>query len=118
MLFIFDHVSKFHYTLSIFEGSECDGNVVHSLKFIVLWNNMSNLNDCSWFNCLVLPTCNVDSSMIRTYSKGEHWIDSTYVDIQQPMLVYVFKEKRLGYDHNKEGTVNALVLSFPMGLSS
>ena len=34
MLFIFDHVSKFHYTMSIFEGSQCDGNEFFLSKFL------------------------------------------------------------------------------------
>eukprot|EP00249_Psilotum_nudum_P020863 c27878_g4_i1 orf=38-1276(+) len=39
-------------------------------------------------------------------------IDSTEVDIRLPMLVYVSREKRPGYDHNKKaGAMNALVRS-------
>ncbi|KAG0493958.1 hypothetical protein HPP92_004952 [Vanilla planifolia] len=42
---------------------------------------------------------------------GEHpFIDFTGVDIRVPMLVYVSREKRPGYDHNKKaGAMNALV---------
>ena len=37
-------------------------------------------------------------------------IDLTEVDIRLPLLVYVSREKRLGYDHNKKaGAMNALV---------
>ncbi|RWR94241.1 cellulose synthase-like protein D5 [Cinnamomum micranthum f. kanehirae] len=37
-------------------------------------------------------------------------IDSTEVDIRLPMLVYVSREKRPGYDHNKKaGAMNSLV---------
>ncbi|KAI5656368.1 hypothetical protein M9H77_25161 [Catharanthus roseus] len=39
-------------------------------------------------------------------------IDLTEVDIRLPMLVYVSREKRPGYDHNKKaGAMNALVRS-------
>ncbi|KAL2945298.1 Cellulose synthase-like protein D5 [Bienertia sinuspersici] len=41
---------------------------------------------------------------------GDNLIDSTDVDIRLPMLVYVSREKRPGYDHNKKaGAMNALV---------
>ncbi|KAI4349706.1 hypothetical protein L6164_010267 [Bauhinia variegata] len=41
---------------------------------------------------------------------GERLIDTTDVDIRLPMLVYVSREKRPGYDHNKKaGAMNALV---------
>ncbi|KAJ9171766.1 hypothetical protein P3X46_015084 [Hevea brasiliensis] len=41
---------------------------------------------------------------------GENMIGTTEVDIRLPMLVYVSREKRLGYDHNKKaGAMNALV---------
>ncbi|KAK7284608.1 hypothetical protein RJT34_19357 [Clitoria ternatea] len=41
---------------------------------------------------------------------GENLIDTTDVDIRLPMLVYVSREKRPGYDHNKKaGAMNALV---------
>ncbi|KAH9605587.1 hypothetical protein KSS87_004836 [Heliosperma pusillum] len=41
---------------------------------------------------------------------GENLIDTTKVDIRLPMLVYVSREKRPGYDHNKKaGAMNALV---------
>lgn len=40
----------------------------------------------------------------------ESMIDFTDVDIRLPMLVYVSREKRPGYDHNKKaGAMNALV---------
>ncbi|GMJ01042.1 CELLULOSE SYNTHASE LIKE D5, cellulose synthase-like D5, SALT OVERLY SENSITIVE 6 [Hibiscus trionum] len=43
-------------------------------------------------------------------SDGENLIDTTKVDIRLPMLVYVSREKRPGYDHNKKaGAMNALV---------
>jgi cellulose synthase-like protein len=39
-------------------------------------------------------------------------LDFTEVDIRLPMLVYVSREKRPGYDHNKKaGAMNALVRS-------
>uniref|UniRef100_A0A0D9Y081 Uncharacterized protein n=1 Tax=Leersia perrieri TaxID=77586 RepID=A0A0D9Y081_9ORYZ len=41
---------------------------------------------------------------------GGGLIDTTGVDIRLPMLVYVSREKRPGYDHNKKaGAMNALV---------
>lgn len=41
---------------------------------------------------------------------GENLFDTTEVDIRLPMLVYVSREKRPGYDHNKKaGAMNALV---------
>ncbi|KAF3583335.1 hypothetical protein F2Q69_00025672 [Brassica cretica] len=41
---------------------------------------------------------------------SENLIDTTEVDIRLPMLVYVSREKRPGYDHNKKaGAMNALV---------
>ncbi|KAJ7551251.1 hypothetical protein O6H91_06G006900 [Diphasiastrum complanatum] len=40
----------------------------------------------------------------------ENLIDTTDLDIRLPMLVYVSREKRPGYDHNKKaGAMNALV---------
>lgn len=43
-------------------------------------------------------------------SDEENIIDTTDVDIRLPMLVYVSREKRPGYDHNKKaGAMNALV---------
>ncbi|KAH6754834.1 cellulose synthase-like D5 [Perilla frutescens var. hirtella] len=40
----------------------------------------------------------------------ENLIDTTDVDIRMPMLVYVSREKRPGFDHNKKaGAMNALV---------
>lgn len=40
----------------------------------------------------------------------ENFIDSLDVDIRMPMLVYVSREKRPGFDHNKKaGAMNALV---------
>ena len=37
-------------------------------------------------------------------------IDLTEIDIRLPLLVYVSREKRPGYDHNKKaGAMNALV---------
>ncbi|KAL2642043.1 hypothetical protein R1flu_009630 [Riccia fluitans] len=40
----------------------------------------------------------------------ENLIDTSDVDIRLPMLVYVSREKRPGYDHNKKaGAMNALV---------
>ncbi|KAI5424956.1 cellulose synthase-like protein D5 [Lathyrus oleraceus] len=45
-----------------------------------------------------------------TEADGDNLIDSTDVDIRLPMLVYVSREKRPGYDHNKKaGAMNALV---------
>ncbi|KAK8923486.1 Cellulose synthase-like protein D1 [Platanthera zijinensis] len=41
---------------------------------------------------------------------GHHFIDFTNVDIRTPTLIYVSREKRPGYDHNKKaGAMNALV---------
>jgi cellulose synthase-like protein len=42
---------------------------------------------------------------------GDHpYLDLTGVDIRLPMFVYVSREKRKGYDHNKKaGAMNALV---------
>lgn len=41
---------------------------------------------------------------------GENLIDTSEVDVRLPMLVYVSREKRPGYDHNKKaGAMNALV---------
>ncbi|XP_015892030.2 cellulose synthase-like protein D5 [Ziziphus jujuba] len=41
---------------------------------------------------------------------GENLLDTTEVDIRLPMLVYVSREKRPGYDHNKKaGAMNSLV---------
>ncbi|KAG0474226.1 hypothetical protein HPP92_016083 [Vanilla planifolia] len=41
-----------------------------------------------------------------------HLIDTTTIDIRLPLLVYVSREKRPGYDHNKKaGAMNALVRS-------
>ncbi|KMT05916.1 hypothetical protein BVRB_7g164970 [Beta vulgaris subsp. vulgaris] len=41
---------------------------------------------------------------------GENLINTTEVDIRVPLLVYVSREKRPGYDHNKKaGAMNALV---------
>ncbi|KAL3695973.1 hypothetical protein R1sor_010049 [Riccia sorocarpa] len=40
----------------------------------------------------------------------ENLIDTTDIDVRLPMLVYVSREKRPGYDHNKKaGAMNALV---------
>lgn len=42
----------------------------------------------------------------------ENLIDSSEIDIRLPLLVYVSREKRPGYDHNKKaGAMNALVRS-------
>ncbi|XP_059306742.1 cellulose synthase-like protein D3 [Lycium ferocissimum] len=50
-----------------------------------------------------------DESMHGTAADGS-MIDFTEVDIRLPMLVYVSREKRPGYDHNKKaGAMNALV---------
>ena len=41
---------------------------------------------------------------------SEGFLDLTDVDIRLPLLVYVSREKRPGYDHNKKaGAMNALV---------
>jgi hypothetical protein len=40
----------------------------------------------------------------------DNLIDTSDIDIQLPMLVYVSWEKCLGYDHNKKaGAMNALI---------
>uniref|UniRef100_A0AB38Z7E5 Glycosyltransferase 2 family n=1 Tax=Paeonia suffruticosa TaxID=45171 RepID=A0AB38Z7E5_PAESU len=45
-----------------------------------------------------------------TEADGENLIDTTEVDTRLPMLVYVSREKRPGYDHNKKvRAMNALV---------
>ena len=42
----------------------------------------------------------------------EQLIDYSYTDVRLPMFVYVSREKRPGYDHNKKaGAMNALVRS-------
>ncbi|CAH9144471.1 unnamed protein product [Cuscuta epithymum] len=46
----------------------------------------------------------------NTTGEGNTAIDLTEVDIRLPLLVYVSREKRPGYDHNKKaGAMNALV---------
>ncbi|XP_072998241.1 cellulose synthase-like protein D4 [Typha latifolia] len=48
--------------------------------------------------------------VIGTEANDSNLIDTTGVDIRLPMLVYVSREKRPGYDHNKKaGAMNALV---------
>ncbi|KAB5569490.1 hypothetical protein DKX38_003283 [Salix brachista] len=43
-------------------------------------------------------------------ANGESLLDTTEIDIRLPMLVYVSREKRPGFDHNKKaGAMNALV---------
>ncbi|KAL8143019.1 hypothetical protein V2J09_016051 [Rumex salicifolius] len=43
-------------------------------------------------------------------SDADNLIDTTEVDVRLPLLVYVSREKRPGYDHNKKaGAMNALV---------
>ncbi|XP_027930160.1 cellulose synthase-like protein D5 [Vigna unguiculata] len=43
-------------------------------------------------------------------AEGDNLIDTTDVDIRLPLLVYVSREKRPAYDHNKKaGAMNALV---------
>ncbi|KAE9613271.1 hypothetical protein Lal_00027332 [Lupinus albus] len=50
-----------------------------------------------------------DEPLAGTTSESTN-IDLTEVDIRLPMLVYVSREKRPGYDHNKKaGAMNALV---------
>ncbi|XP_052187683.1 cellulose synthase-like protein D5 [Diospyros lotus] len=45
-----------------------------------------------------------------TEADGENLINTTDVDTRLPMLVYVSREKRPGFDHNKKaGAMNALV---------
>ena len=44
------------------------------------------------------------------HGDSEGFIDLNDVDIRLPLLVYVSREKRPGYDHNKKaGAMNALV---------
>ncbi|CAN8256056.1 unnamed protein product [Cochlearia groenlandica] len=44
------------------------------------------------------------------HGESEGFLDLTDVDIRLPLLVYVSREKRPGYDHNKKaGAMNALV---------
>ncbi|KAK1291147.1 Cellulose synthase-like protein D5 [Acorus calamus] len=48
--------------------------------------------------------------VMGTEADDETLIDMTGVDVRLPMLVYVSREKRPGYDHNKKaGAMNALV---------
>ncbi|XP_010931704.1 cellulose synthase-like protein D5 [Elaeis guineensis] len=48
--------------------------------------------------------------VMGTEANEHNLIDTTGVDIRLPMLVYVSREKRPGYDHNKKaGAMNALV---------
>ncbi|KAF2304744.1 hypothetical protein GH714_037794 [Hevea brasiliensis] len=55
----------------------------------------------------VSPT---NAEPVQAEADGENMIDTTEVDIRLPMLVYVSREKRPGYDHNKKaGAMNALV---------
>lgn len=50
------------------------------------------------------------SNMSEASEEDKGPIDLTDVDIRLPMLVYVSREKRPGYDHNKKaGAMNALV---------
>ncbi|KAH7287526.1 hypothetical protein KP509_32G060200 [Ceratopteris richardii] len=50
------------------------------------------------------------SEPVQGGSDSENLIDAQDVDIRLPMLVYVSREKRPGYDHNKKaGAMNALV---------
>lgn len=47
---------------------------------------------------------------LRSKEANESTIDLTEVDLRLPMLVYISREKRPGYDHNKKaGAMNALV---------
>ncbi|KAG6555351.1 hypothetical protein Mapa_002577 [Marchantia paleacea] len=55
---------------------------------------------------LAPPTC----EPIMGGPDEENLIDTTDIDVRLPMLVYVSREKRPGYDHNKKaGAMNALV---------
>ncbi|XP_077218485.1 cellulose synthase-like D5 [Tasmannia lanceolata] len=48
--------------------------------------------------------------VMGTLSDDVNLIDTSEVDVRLPMLVYVSREKRPGYDHNKKaGAMNALV---------
>lgn len=48
--------------------------------------------------------------VLGSEADGENLIDTTEVDTRLPMLVYVSREKKPGYDHNKKaGAMNALV---------
>eukprot|EP00250_Pteridium_aquilinum_P015370 c22547_g1_i1 orf=325-3750(-) len=50
------------------------------------------------------------SEPLKGGSDDENLLDMQEVDIRLPMLVYVSREKRHGYDHNKKaGAMNALV---------
>ncbi|CAI9095293.1 OLC1v1031211C1 [Oldenlandia corymbosa var. corymbosa] len=51
-----------------------------------------------------------DEPLLGTTANENSPLDLTDVDIRLPMLVYVSREKRPGYDHNKKaGAMNALV---------
>uniref|UniRef100_A0A0E0DVP7 Cellulose synthase-like protein D2 n=1 Tax=Oryza meridionalis TaxID=40149 RepID=A0A0E0DVP7_9ORYZ len=53
-----------------------------------------------------------DDPLYGTSGEEGRPLDFTEVDIRLPMLVYVSREKRPGYDHNKKaGAMNALVRS-------
>ncbi|KAG6700068.1 hypothetical protein I3842_08G093200 [Carya illinoinensis] len=57
----------------------------------------------------MLAPPNVES-VYGAEADAENLIDTTEVDIRLPMLAYVSREKRPGYDHNKKaGAMNALV---------
>ncbi|PKI45378.1 hypothetical protein CRG98_034183 [Punica granatum] len=51
-----------------------------------------------------------DVRPVRTTASDSTSMDLTDIDIRLPMLVYISREKRPGYDHNKKaGAMNALV---------
>ncbi|CAK9322278.1 unnamed protein product [Citrullus colocynthis] len=57
---------------------------------------------------MLAPSC--AEPVYGSNADGKNLIDTTEVDIRLPMLVYVSREKRPGYDHNKKaGAMNALV---------
>ncbi|VFQ63160.1 unnamed protein product [Cuscuta campestris] len=54
------------------------------------------------------PSC--DPLMGGSYDEDKHLLDFSDVDIRLPMFVYMSREKRRGYEHNKKaGAMNALV---------
>ncbi|OAE24508.1 hypothetical protein AXG93_590s1010 [Marchantia polymorpha subsp. ruderalis] len=56
---------------------------------------------------LAPPSCD---PVMGSNDLEENLIDTTDIDVRLPMLVYVSREKRPGYDHNKKaGAMNALV---------
>ncbi|CAD5183091.1 unnamed protein product [Musa acuminata subsp. malaccensis] len=59
---------------------------------------------------VMLAPPNSEPVMGTAATQENNLVDTTDVDVRLPMLVYVSREKRPGYDHNKKaGAMNALV---------